>query len=88
MGQRGGEGVGQRILGSCDVAGPCREEGDEPAVALPGHRFGGGAGVVADSSRRDGYISQIGRTSTAPCAAAGQRAAQVSAWSRSGTSMT
>lgn len=66
MGERGGEGIGQRIFGAGDIPRPGREEGDEPAVALPRHRFGGGAGVVVGSSRRDGYISQIGRTSTAP----------------------
>jgi len=55
------------IFGARDIAGPCGEKGDELAVALPGHHFGGGPGrpkVLRQSFAR--YIGHSGRTSTMP----------------------
>jgi len=84
------ERLGQRIFGGGDVAHPMREKGDQLAVALPGRRFRGPASLAVAFPRhrlRPGYIAQIGRTSTTPWLAPGQRAAQESAASRSGTSI-
>ena len=84
VGERGGERVGQRVLGRGHVAGARREEGDQLAVAAARH----GLGRLRRSSVSRGiYMTQIGRTSIAPTLAPGQRAAQDSAASRSGTSI-
>ncbi len=72
--ERGGEGGGERILRPRHVARPGREERYELAVALASHPF-------------ERYIGQIGRTSTVPWLAPGQREAHEIAESRSGTSM-
>jgi hypothetical protein len=76
-GERRGEGLGQRVLGPRDVASARGEDGEQLAIARAGDRLGGAryAGV------------QSGRTSIAPCTAPGQRDAQESAASRSGTSI-
>ena len=85
VGQRRGEGVGERILGAGDVAAARGEEGHQLAVAAARHRLRGGARGL--SRHRDAYMVQTGRTSIAPKLAPGQRAAQDSAASRSGTSI-
>mmetsp|Transcript_10615 Transcript_10615/g.43447 ORF Transcript_10615/g.43447 Transcript_10615/m.43447 type:complete len:336 (-) Transcript_10615:900-1907(-) len=82
-GQRGFKGVGQRVFGAGHIAGACRQVGHQPPIAAPrrllgGHGRRGAAGV---------HIGQTGRTSTLPWLAPGQRAAQLSAASRSGTSI-
>ncbi len=69
FGKRGGEGVGQRVLGRRHVAQTMRQEGDELAVAAPGRRFRGPASLAVTLPRhrvRPGYIAQIGRTSIVP----------------------
>lgn len=80
------------LVGRTDFAHPDEEIGARcPVTLMVGeariHRLGDGAGVDSSRRRDDGYISQIGRTSTDPWEAPGQRAAQVSAWSRSATSI-
>ena len=85
VGEGGGEGVGQRVLGRGNVAGARGEEGDQPAVAAAGGEFGCPAGILVALARH--HMAQIGRTSIAPWLAPGQRAAQESAASRSATSI-
>ncbi len=80
VGERGGEGIGQRVLRRRDIAAARRQEGDQLAVAAARHRLGCFRGCWH-------YMVQIGRTSIAPTLAPGQRAAQDSAASRSGTSI-
>ncbi len=82
--ERGGEGVGQRILGGGDVASAGRQEGDQLAVASPGGGLGSRPRRVALAHAV--AISQTGRTSSVPLLAPGHRAAHASAASRSGTS--
>jgi hypothetical protein len=77
-GQGGGEGIGQRVFGRRHVARARRQQRHQLAVAAARHRLGGGG---------RNHISQIGLTSMVPCGALGQRAAQCSAASRSGTSI-
>ncbi len=72
--ESGGEGFGKRILCPRHVARACGEKGDELAVAFARHPF-------------ERYIGQIGRTSTMPWLAPGQREAHEMAASRSGTSI-
>jgi hypothetical protein len=61
------EGVGQGILCPRDISGPRREKSDQLAVAAASHRLGDLAGVqLALSLHRAFYMTQIGRTSTAP----------------------
>ena len=79
--ERRQEGIAERVLGARDVAGARSQIGDEPAVRGARGQLGGAMGVVA-------HIARFGRTSTAPVSAAGQRAAQSSAVSRSGTLIT
>jgi hypothetical protein len=90
--ERGGEGVGERILRRRHVAFARGEKGDELAVALARRALGGRARLTARIGRagaRRGacHIAQTGRTSTAPVAAPGQRAAQAIAASRSAASI-
>jgi hypothetical protein len=68
------------------VAEGARQERDRPPVSVPERP---GDGVVRDGVVGDGVvgvaaqrISQIGRTSTAPCVAPGIRRAASIAWSR------
>ena len=67
--ERGGEGVGQRILGAGHVAGAGGKQGDQPAVALPGGRFRRRPRALRAAGMACAYISigQIGRTSIVPC---------------------
>jgi len=55
-GERGGEGVGERILGAGHVAGGGGEIGHELAVALAGdaRRDGAGVGFMAPGRRGSG----------------------------------
>jgi hypothetical protein len=71
----------ERVLGAVEVAEGARQERDRPPVSVP-ERPGDGVvrdGVVGVAAQR---ISQIGRTSTAPCVAPGIRRAASIAWSR------
>ncbi|HVH02680.1 MAG TPA: sigma factor, partial [Amaricoccus sp.] len=87
----------ERVLRRGDVAGAGGEPGDELAIARPRHRLGGrprrrlGGPVHRCRSRERRHASAIighsGRTSMMPWEAPGQRAAQASAASRSGTSI-
>ena len=76
FGERAGECLGERVLCAGDIARARGEEGHELAVAR-----------ARDGLRGLRYICQTGRTSIEPCAAPGQRLAQASAASRSGTSI-
>src|SRR5438132_11713579 len=66
--ERGGKGVGQRVLGRGDVLRAMREEGDELAVAVPRDSCRCRAGwlVAVPRHRWRGYIAQTGRTSIEP----------------------
>ena len=81
----GGEGVGQCVLGGRHVAGARRKEGNQLPIAAARHGFGRFRDEVVGLVRH--YMTQMGRTSIAPKLAPGQRAAQESAASRSGTSI-
>ena len=84
--QRGAKGLAQRILGRCDVARASSKEGDQSAIAPAGRLFRGtGCRVLR---HQPCCIGRTGRTSTTEYSAAGHLAAQSSAVSRSGTSMT
>ena len=93
IGEGGGEGFRQRILGARDVAGARGEKGHQLAVAAARHRLGGprvaSLAIAAPMPRLhlQAYMVQTGRTSMVPWLAPGQRAAQDSAASRSGTSI-
>ena len=92
--QRARKGVGQGVFGQRHVAGAGGEKSNQPAVALPRRQLGGvvgratlRAGRHRDDLSRGNHIAQTGRTSIVPCAAPGQRAAQLMAASRSAASI-
>ncbi len=85
IGERGGEGVGQRVLRRRDIAAARRQEGNQLPIAAARHGLSHLCGGMVGLARH--YMTQIGRTSIAPTLAPGQRAAQESAASRSGTSI-
>ena len=96
VGERGGEGVGERVLGRRHVAAARGEQGHELAVAAARDGVGrlarralrrGARDRSAGSRPRVRYIAQTGRSSTTPWLAVGQRAAQAIAASRSGASI-
>ena len=76
--QRGLEGIGQRVFRRRKIARARGEKRDELAVAPSRRLFGGVARKPVVFSRLC-HIVQSGRTSIAPLAAPGQRAAQLSA---------
>ena len=82
--QRGGEGLGQRVLCPRHVAGAGREIGDQPAVTVARGPFDGTPRAVAVPAH---HIFRTGRTSITPVWTLGQRAAQLRATSRSLHSM-
>src|SRR5215211_8727283 len=83
-----GKGLGQGVLGLRHVAHARREKRDQLAVALASDGLRCVARILAVISHRaPAYMAQIGRTSTTPWLAPGQRPAQDSAASRSGTSI-
>src|SRR6185295_12602819 len=93
--ERDEEGIGDGLLGEVEVADHADQRREGPAVLLPerpGDRLPGaivGVGVVPRQVLRhmDPAVSQIGRTSTLPWAAAGSLAAASIAASRSAASM-
>ncbi len=84
-GERRDEGVTQGVLCRGHVARAPREVRDQPAVRGPGRQLDGPVRVVRGGPA---HITRLGRTSTTPVVAAGQRAAQSSAVSRSATSIS
>lgn len=90
--QRRFDRLAGHVLGQVEVAEAVHEGGEQPPPLLPEHRFDGCVDPRAGARPvRRGHCpkSAIGRTTTdPPPRAPGQRAAQSSATSRSGTSTT
>jgi hypothetical protein len=76
-----GEGVREGLLRHGHVVCAAGEKGEEAAIAVPRHPLG------FDPRLRQGVICHNGRTSIAPWAAPGQRAAHSIAASRVSASM-
>ncbi len=88
VGERGGKRLGKRVFRRRHVAAARGEKGDQLAIAAARRRLGSGARIGYCIFREgQAAMAQSGRTSTVPCAAPGQRAAQARAASRSGTSI-
>ena len=85
VGKCRGERVSQRVFGRSHIAGARREEGNQLPITAARHGLGRLGGGLRGRVRH--HMVQIGRTSIAPALAPGQRAAQDSAASRSGTSI-
>ncbi len=80
------ERVGERVLGRADATATPREKREQLSITLARSAFDGvvrGRGAVHTATG----MGAIGRTSTVPLLAHGQRAAQAIALSISGTSM-
>ncbi len=85
--KRRSERLRQGVLGSSHVPRARREKGDELAVAATRDCVCSATRLLVAFAAAHALIPQIGRTSTTPWPAAGQRAAHEIAASRSATSM-
>ena len=86
--QRGDEGVRQRVFGGRDVACSGRQHREQPPVRRARRRLRRAARLVHRQAAGDAIGGNTGLTSTDATSADGARAAQSSAVSRSGTSIT
>ena len=85
--QRGGKGIGQRVLGGGDVTRARRQDREQLAIGRARRDLRIAGGVAARLVHQPAGGASTGRISTDPAVTQGARAAHSSAASRSATSM-